>query len=189
MRAIAFICLCLIFLSGCSDGEVTDPVEFDLDFNRGLFWEPVGADYFVLPSPEVDSYWIDSWTADGEAKWWYTPEKYDFSKGDTIVTCVAWIQTENNYELIRYDGFYFCGEENWRRYIAYGWQDFGVVPPIEPNYCYIHGIFYDTSFIRDRLLPLTLDWAHKSITNTQKNYWHYGGVPLCGRPPCFYIEK
>ena len=139
-----------------------------------------------IPAPEVDSYWIDSWTADAEGWVWYTPEKYEFKKGDIVECCLFYMPTAGDYDFIRYDGFYFCGESNPMHYIFYSWADFGSLPPCVPGYAWITGMSYDTSRIPDKLLPLNLDWASKCIVNSG---WFAGGVPLNGRPDCFTITK
>ena len=171
----------LLLLSGLANAT-----DLDLSFNKTFYWPNCGAEILSVPAPEVDSYWIDSWTADGDLWNWYTPEKYDFIKGDIISTCMFWIQTPGQYDCLRYDGFYFCGEEDWRNYIAYGWHDFGYVPPGGPYWGWLHGIFFDTQYIPDRFLPLNLDWASKVIVT---NHWFVGGLPLNRRPDCFTIEK
>ena len=182
---IAFV-LAALFLSnpGFTRGA-SDPAEFDLSVGRMHYLEPTGMHILPWPAPEVDSYWIDSWTADGDGWLWYTPELYTFSKGMTVEAVLFYVQTSGEYDFIRYDGFYFCGELNPKHYIFYGWADFGWIPP-PPNYGWITGLSYDTSSIPDRLLPLNLDWASKCIVSTG---WFAGGVPLPGRPDCFTIEK
>ena len=50
----------------------------------------------------------------------------------------------------------------------------------------LSGIYYDTSIIPDRFLPLRIDWASKWLTPTE---WFNAGIPLAGRPDCFVITK
>ena len=174
----------LLLLVGCA-GDITEPVEFDLEFNRCWKWEPAGWEARKVTGPETDNYWIDSFTADAEGHLWYTPEQYNFQKGDLISAVTLWINLQET-SFIRYDGFYFCGEENWRNYIAYGSVDFGTLPNSYPEYIFYLGIFYDTSSIRDRFLPIELDWASRFRLDWGTKH---GGLPLSGRPDCFTITK
>ena len=177
----SFLLVVLLFLNGSGDAENTD---WDFSVNKTFYLPNSGGEIICSPyDNEVDSYWIDSWTADAEAYCWNTPEKYDFVKGDTI-SCVTFFGyvAEPYWELIRYDGFYFCGETDWQNYIAYGWMEF-------PDLFWWGGIclgaiYYDTSIIPDRFLPLRVDWASRCFVPTG---WFAGGVPLSGRPDCFTI--
>ena len=112
-----------------ADYDDTGTSHFDLSFNRVISLPVVRIDIKRVTLPQVDSYWVDSWTSDGDATPWYTPEKYSFTRGDVVECVFQFQQTPGEYQFIRYDGFYFCGETNPRNYIAYGWADFGTIPP------------------------------------------------------------
>ena len=174
----------LVWVMGCSN-EATNPSDFDLSFNKGYQFEVVKKDLVKVPA-EVDSYWIDSWTADGEGASWYTPELYTFTKGMTVECVVFFVQTEGNYKFVRYDGFYFFGETNPKRYLAYGWADFGTIPPNEPNYGWITGLGYDTASVPGVIMGKKMDWASKCIVT---DGWFAAGVPLSGRPDPFTINR
>ena len=111
----------LIFLLLVCGKVGADPADVDIRLNQHRKLEPAHSLITQIPVSEVDSYWVDSWTADAEGDLWWTPEKYAFVKGDDTVECIfAFVQTAGEYRFIRYDGFYFCGETDWRNYIAYG---------------------------------------------------------------------
>ena len=159
--------------------------DFDLSFTKGVPLDVVSTQQLQVPAPEVDSYWIDSWTADGDGYLWYTPELYTFSKGMTVECVLFFVQTAGEYDFIRYDGFYLCGETNPLKYKAYGWADFGTIPPNEPGYGWITGLGYDSSTIPNPALGKYLDWASKCIVD---DGWFAGGVPLNGRADPFVVN-
>ena len=176
------ILVILLFLHGARNASDTG---WDLSVNKAFYWPPSGGGIKCSScESEVDSYWIDSWTADPEGFFWHTPEKYEFIKGD-VISCVNYFVYcgEPGWEYKRYDGFYFCGESDPLNYIAYSWLEYP--DPFWWGIC-ISGIFYDTSIIPDRLLPLRIDWASKCLTTVG---WFKAGVPLAGRPDCIIITK
>jgi hypothetical protein len=182
------LALGLVWIIGCSN-ETTNPSEYDLSFSKGIQFDLVRKDVIEAPAAEVDSYWIDSWTADGEGTSWYTPELYTFTKGDVVECVVFFVQTEEYNQFVRYDGFYFCGSKNPLKYLAYGWGDFGTIPPNEPNYGWITGLGYDTATVPNVILGKYMDFASKCIVKTTPpKSWFAAGVPLAGRPDCFVIN-
>ena len=102
---------------------------YNMSFNRIISLPIVRIDVKRVPAAQVDSYWVDSWTADGDLTPWHTPEKYSFTRGDVVECVFQFQQTPGEFDFIRYDGFYFCGETDPMNYIAYGWADFGTIPP------------------------------------------------------------
>ena len=121
--------------------------------------------------------WVDSWTTEGG--WtWYTPEDYNFRAG-RYVTFVVYYLPGDYWNLVRYDAFYFCGETDWRNYIASSTTDFSTLPPPPPGYGWITGVDYKMPSIAgrfDRASRLDLE-----------GYSLPCGVPLSGRPDCFEI--
>lgn len=181
-----FLIITVFGIPSISNPSDSSSFEWDLSFNKVHYWPNVGArcECWTHP-PESDSYWLDSWTSDAEGFLWYSPEKYTFRKGDIIATVKLILTTSFPYLFERFDGFYFCGEQYPGNYIAYGWYDIDIYPPHGYDYIFC-GIFYDTGIIPDKLLPLELDWASKTLYPT---HWLYGGLPLAGRPECFSITN
>jgi hypothetical protein len=148
----------------------------------------VGTDYDYTTikyiQEEEEDHWIDSWTADANGQYWYTPECYTFKKGQDIACCTSIHLATETERLLRWDAFYFCGETNPKNYIAHGFSDFGPVPAGD----WILGLFYMTDYIPDKLLPLNLDWASK-FYRMGPSYRFYGGIPLSNRPDCFVVNR
>ena len=171
----------LLFLPGSGNAE---NIDWDFTLNKTFFIPNSGGGFECLDdSVEIDSWWLDSWTADGEECFWYSPEDYEFQKGDLINCLVYFYRTYPAWSFERWDGFYFCGEQGAQNYIAYSWADLGEY--LTGAYC-VSVIQYDTSTIPDRFLPLSLDWASKCVGPSG---WFAGGIPLTGRPDCFTITK
>ena len=118
---------------------------------------------------------------------WYGDTLY--YPGETFEAVVYFEQDEGDYEFVRYDGFFLCGETNPRNYLVYAWADFGSLPPSEPNYGWVTGLGVEVPDIPDRYLPLRLDWAVLGITNRDERHFFTCGIPLAGDPPCFTIDK
>ena len=178
----------LLILSGWAEASnnPSEDIDWDLSVNKVFYWPNVGARCECWQNPpEIDTYWMDSWTSDAEGLFWYSPEKYSFRKGDIIATTELIVTTSFPDPFERFDGFYFCGEHNPYNYVAYGWYDIYIYPPHGYNYVFC-GIFYDTGIIPNKLLPLEIDWV--SIIKFREQLV-FGGFPLASRPDCFTIEK
>ena len=188
--AILLISSFLLVLSGWAEvpNDPFEDIDWDFSVNRVFYWPSVGSECIIEDWPqEVDSYWIDSWVADAQGDCWYSPEKYEFERGDVIAAVTFYAVSRNYMWGERYDAFYFCGDTEPRNYIAYGWSTLSWYP----YKAFICAIFYDTGIIPDKFLPVVVDWASRKyyIDWGEIMETAYGGIPLSGRPACFVIEK
>ena len=110
-------------------------------------------DLWFGPTENFDSYWIDSWTADGEGLIWYTPEKYVFNRGDIVECCVYHNQTSDVTDWKRWDRFWIitgpCAG------IVYTYNAFFGFMPAGLN---ITGIPYGSRMIPPICLPCEIEW-------------------------------
>ena len=114
---------------------------------------------------EFDSYWIDSWTADGEGFPWYTPERYTFNRGDIVECCVYHNQTYNSYDWKRWDRFWIttgpCAGAVYTYNAFFGFMPAGL---------HITGIPYDSMMIPPICLPCEIEWASMCVDSLGKFY-------------------
>ena len=172
-----FICIFFMILLPATSSPGTElpaPAHYRSDPDPGFALQPVVRSSMKAHDAEIegDGYWFDSWTDEGSYVW-----------RDTIhVFSSIILSGEEPRRLERWDGFYLCGESNPADYLYWGYEDFGT---LEPGYHEI-SISYDTGEVPYAPGSVWVDFAHRFRYGEDG---FHGGIPLAGRPACFWIAE